>query len=342
VRGYSREGVIYRDPEVYILILPGFGIISQVISSAAKKPIFGYLGMVYGAPVHLFFRYAFSQMHVNSLSLKKVTSLPGVAIKTFFNNNLITISSFLITPPKSLGKISMLSWFVSQYEESIFIISCILAEVFMLVIALLGFFFIYIVYKKDTFFVNEVIPHFKKLSPMRKLILGGFTVFTAIPNKFWINVRIHFIYVFIISAIIYFLGLIFPFLFFCYIMYLILCFESLIFGLLYEHSEYFRNFFNSLLFGNSDEPYAADYFYWFWVICGDKRVEEPYLYLLELLLLNLNGNMKTKRKMSMLISILNKQVLTQKRHLKTQMKEQYIIKIDEMNGSKKMVLLLKS
>ena len=45
--GYARESVIYPDPEVYILILPGFGIVSHVIVSAARKPIFGYLGMVY-------------------------------------------------------------------------------------------------------------------------------------------------------------------------------------------------------------------------------------------------------------------------------------------------------
>src|SRR5688572_23490666 len=40
---------MFGHPEVYILILPGFGIVSEVIPTFSRKPLFGYAVMVYSA-----------------------------------------------------------------------------------------------------------------------------------------------------------------------------------------------------------------------------------------------------------------------------------------------------
>jgi len=39
--------LVFCHPEVYILILPAFGMISQVISQFSNKAVFGRIGMIY-------------------------------------------------------------------------------------------------------------------------------------------------------------------------------------------------------------------------------------------------------------------------------------------------------
>jgi cytochrome c oxidase subunit 1 len=46
-RAVPASVLVLRSPRSLHLILPGFGMVSQIVSTFSKKPVFGYLGMAY-------------------------------------------------------------------------------------------------------------------------------------------------------------------------------------------------------------------------------------------------------------------------------------------------------
>jgi cytochrome c oxidase subunit 1 len=72
-------------PEVYVLILPGMGIVAEVIANNIRKPLWGYKGMVYSVLTIGFLSFIVWAHHMYLTGM-------GTAISTFFQTTTIIIS----------------------------------------------------------------------------------------------------------------------------------------------------------------------------------------------------------------------------------------------------------
>jgi cytochrome c oxidase subunit I len=94
----------FGHPEVYIMILPGFGIISEVLPVFARKPIFGYKAVAAASAVIGFLSLIVWAHHMFT------TPSPGVVLVFFM------LSSFLIGIPTG---IKMFNWIATLWRGTI-------------------------------------------------------------------------------------------------------------------------------------------------------------------------------------------------------------------------------
>src|SRR5579859_7214643 len=95
---------IWGHPEVYILILPAFGIFSEVTATFSRKPLFGYASMVYATVVITVLSYLVWLHHFFTMG-------SGASVNSFFG-----ITTMIISIPTGA---KIFNWMFTMYRGRI-------------------------------------------------------------------------------------------------------------------------------------------------------------------------------------------------------------------------------
>jgi cytochrome c oxidase subunit 1 len=165
VLGYQHIFWFYSHPAVYIMMLPGFGIVSEVISTFARKPIFGYRLMALSLMAILFLGFSVWAHHMFVSGMANWLRVP------------MMLTTLLIAIPTG---IKVFSWLATLWEGKLHLATPMLwALGFVSMFTIGGLSGIYLgavpidIHVSDTYFIVAHIHY---------VLFGGsvFTIFAGI------------------------------------------------------------------------------------------------------------------------------------------------------------------